>query len=742
MIRTGVIGLAVVIVVLGLAGTSSAETPLGTGWTLDGNVEAGVRFFIDEPSDRDRAKLFEYRDFNNGLFLNDLGLRLHTSDEKYSFELGGRQWGLDDQSFRLGAERLGLLRFEFQWDQIPHVLSTTGRTLATQPADNTYVLTLPRPPLPAHNSGRELDEIGFRTDNANLKFTLTPTPDLDLKVEYTRTWKHGDKPFGVAMSSPGGNFYEALEPVSSVTHDVRLRATWARETYQLQFDYVFSLYNNEFLGLRTDNPCFANPTCGNDGAAAAQATSQSSLPPDNMAHTFTLSGGVNLPWWRTRIYGSAGYSIRLQDDTFLPHTINPALASSPTLVLPQQSLDGHVDTYLINLGAVTRPLAPLTITGKFRFYKLDDNSDTMLFQQLVQNDRSFLEGRRTSRFGYTKYDAGVDGRWRFNQVAGVTVGAGWERWDRPEDHREAPITDEYFAKLALDVTPYDWVSGRLTYKPSFRRINEYNTGAHEHHTVLEEDPASVAQSLLLRKFDEADRNRQRVDLVVNFTPFGRISPLLETLAVSPTFSWIWDDYLNSPLGLQKAETYAIGIDLSWAPTERVSMYAGYMYENIDQDQRSRSRPVTGTTVFDFPDFDWASKNVDTVHTLWTGVRAALIPKVLDFGLWVAYSFAEGSVETTNPLTPTSGTPAQRTTATAQQWPAFETELAQIGTGLRYHFWKSWTAGLSYSFEWFRNRDWRTDDLNPFMPGTTSIFLGNRTEDYTAHIIAATLGYRF
>ena len=46
--------------------------------------------------------------------------------------------------------------------------------------------------------------------------------------------------------------------------------------------------------------------------------------------------------------------------------------------------------------------------------------------------------------------------------------------------------------------------------------------------------------------------------------------------------------------------------------------------------RSRSRPVTGTTTFDFVDFDWISDLDDTVHTADAGVRAALIPRVLDF----------------------------------------------------------------------------------------------------------------
>ena len=60
-----------------------------------------------------------------------------------------------------------------------------------------------------------------------------------------------------------------------------------------------------------------------------------------------------------------------------------------------------------------------------------------------------------------------------------------------------------------------------------------------------------------------------------------------------------------------------------------------MYEKIDQQQRSRSREVSGTKTLDFADFDWVSDNVDTIHTLYVGRRATLIPNVLEWILDIA-----------------------------------------------------------------------------------------------------------
>ena len=46
------------------------------------------------------------------------------------------------------------------------------------------------------------------------------------------------------------------------------------------------------------------------------------------------------------------------------------------------------------------------------------------------------------------------------------------------------------------------------------------------------------------------------------------------------------------------------------------------------------------------------------------------------------------------------------------------------------------------FESWQTHDFRTDELSPFIPSVSSVFPGNDLRNYTSHIIAATLGYRF
>jgi MtrB/PioB family decaheme-associated outer membrane protein len=740
----------VVLTLLGVAAPAAAQTEIG-GLGVEGYAEAGWRFFYNEPPKSRRAKWEEYNDYPGSAFLGDLHLRLFKPDESYSFELEGTKWGQEDQFFAATAERLGLWQFGFSWDQTRHLLSTDSQLLATQPQPGVFVLPDPRPSLPTYNSAPTIDEIKVRWDTARIFFTYTPTPDIDLKAEYTRTAKSGDRPFGMAFGSPGGNFYEVLQPIDQTIHDFRLRGTWATEKFQLQFGYALSVFQNALDRVKADNPCFGltasieNGGCGNDANGAPQA-GQSSLPPNNMANSFTLSGGVDLPM-RTRLNGNVAYSFVLQNQDFLPQTINQAFAGNPGLVLPQSGLNGFVQTWLVNLTAVSRPLAQLTLTGKYRFFDLSDDSDTITFPATVLDDRTLAEARTAARLSFQRQNGSLEGRWQFKVPLALTLGGGWERWSR-SDAREVPTSDEGFAKVALDSAPFDWLQARLTYRPAVRRISEYDTRNLSNATTIEEPGGQTqGQSVLLRKFDENNRNVQEVDAWVQLTP-------IETLSITPTANYKWIQYpLDNPvdpaggrsnfLGVQNQTSWNLGLDVNWTPFERISLYAGYMYESSYQKMESRSRPTSGDDALDFTSFDWISNITDTNNTIYAGFKMGLIPGVLDWNFNGSYAYALGTVLTRNPTAPTESSASNNFTATAKRMPAFDDELIRLETWIAYHFLKMWTAKVGYVFESFQKHDWRTDNLNPFLPAAgTSVWLGTDLRNYTAHTILATLGVQF
>ena len=724
----------------------STETQIG-GFNIEGYAEAGVRFFLD-PTQKERAKFEEYRDINQGLYLQGLWLRFFTPDEKYSGVIGGRQWGLQDQEYHLSFERLGRWEVGFEWDQMRHIFSTNARTLLNETSRGVYALPNPRPPLIDYNNGRSIDEISVRWDTARTFLKLSLSENADLFAEYTRIRKEGERPFGMAFGSPGGSAFEILQPIEHTIHDFRLRGTWATEHWQLQAGYTMSIFVNDLAYVRADNPCNPAPA----PAAPCPAVGNSgqfgtvSLPPNNMAHTFSLQGGVNLPM-RTRISGNFTYGLRLQNDDFLPQTsTNSRPATTPSLALPQKNLNGNVQTILFNLTASSRPLpVPVTFTAKYRLYDLIDNSDVVKFSDFISNDQNAIaRGPRFSeRFSYMRQNADLDARWQVARPLAVTLGTGWERWDRSET-REVRVSDEFFAKAAVDVTPADWLMIRATYLPSFRRIGEYRTFAL---AAVNQDaaPGELGQSYLLRKYDESDRDRQRVDLMMQITP-------TETLTITPSASYRFDNHIASGLshdstargqsgamlGLQQAVSWSAGMDVNWTPVERLSLAAGYVHESNFQKQRSRNRTP------DDPDLDWISNSTDTVDTYHASMTARLIPGKLDLKLAGNYSYALGRVETWNPNAngSTVYNAVANTNQVARPWPAFEDSLLRLEASLRYHFGQVWTASLNYAYESFRKHDWRTDTINPFVPGNSAVYLGNDLKNYEAHIFGVTVGYTF
>jgi len=726
---------------------AAAELLLG-GWHLDGDVEAGFRLLPSPPSKSESAKFEEYRDLpGERPFLDHLGLHLLTPDQRLYFDFGGRYWGQKDQEYALGAGGVGLWEGRFEWNQIPHTFSTNARFLATEGPRGTFNLPTPRPSLNLHNAAPEPDEIASRWDQAKIFFKLTPTPDIDLIAEYTRTRKTGERPLGMAFGSPGGNFYEILEPLDQTVHDLRLRAVIARDSWQLQIGYAFSAFRNDLDSVISANPCSglsASPAgqppafgCAGDGGSGIPTQGRTALAPDNTAHTFSIAGGATLPWWRTRVTGNFTYSLRFQNEDFLPHTINAGIAS-PLLVLPKTSLDGIVGVTTFNANVSSRPLPPLTVSLKYRLFDFNDMTDEFAIPGTVVDDRTLTpESTHVHRFPYMRQNVDGDARWRFGPMLAASLGGGWERWDR-SDKREVQRSDEYFVKAALDLTPWDWLLARLTYRPSFRRIGDYDPFAHLAHTVIEDnfaDAAAQSQSPLLRKLDESDRDRQQVDLMVQVMPH-------ETVTISFTGSYRTDDYYNSALGLQYGESWSSGVDVTGTPSERLAITGGYNYESVLQRMRSRSRPVDGGTTLDFPDFDWISVSADKIHSLNFGLRAAIIPGVLEVLAGARYEYALGELHTRNPDAVTSGSLSQQQTAQGKRMPATVDSMLRLDAGLRYHFWKNWYTTLAYAFEVFDKNDWRTDQLNPFVPGVSSLWLGNDIKGYTAHIVALTLGYRF
>jgi MtrB/PioB family decaheme-associated outer membrane protein len=711
---------------------------------LSGEGEAGGRGFPDRSSESDRAKFGEYRDIPSGGFLEDLRLQLESKDETYSLELGAREPGEKDQNFFLRSSKAGRYYFLFEWDQLPHVFSNNGRSLfsgtgggnlrvsdtvqsdleaASVAPDTAAIRTI------INENVRDID-LQMRQDVARTGFRYTPLPEWDFRLGYSLTQKKGSRPFGAntrTNNTSPFNTVEIPEPIDYQTHDITAGAEYASDWGSIGLNYTGSIFGNDNASVTWDNPFRTT-----DSATLGPARGRHALSPDNVAHSVALNGALNLPW-ASRLMGTVSYGWMRQDESFLPMTTNLLLTPSP---LPASSLDGRIDTLLANFALNTRLLRDVSMTARYRFYLVNNKTSELTFLDYVTADGGVTGAgatapdRRALALEYNRHNAGLDLGWRPLRMLSLKAGYGWERYDR--DRRDADVTNEHSGKFSADLTPIDWLLLRASYLFAARRYDKYD---HEHFvgdpTFADNPPSGLHMHENLRKFDMANRDRNKVDLLAQLMP-------LDSLTFTTSFGFGNDDFKNVGFGITGDDNWNVGADVVYVPVPDVALYANYMHENFKSKMRSRQR---GGSQGDSADYDWGSKWRDIVDTVGAGVDLALIPKKLDLRLGYGFSTATGEVKTRA----LGANPAP--SITAVNFPDTKSRLHELTTRLSLHLTKSVTAKLTYIYERWTDKDFTQDPMQPYMQGvdggaSRSVFLGATRPNYGVHIIGLSFRFRF
>jgi MtrB/PioB family decaheme-associated outer membrane protein len=711
--------------------------------SVKGEIEIGGSQLYGE---RGSSKFEEYREIPRGLFLDLLKLDVENKEQSRFYQFRAKDAVEEDQNYLLRLGGYGKYEVNLEWDQLPHVFSNTGRSLFGGDPGNLTISSLIRTTLQTAAAPAAPDTATIRTtvnenvrgidlrlrrDTGRVGFRYTPTPGWDIRLGYSNEGREGSRPFGANIrtnTTSAFNTVEIPEPIDYRTHDVGASAEYATDRWSVRLGYTGSIFTNDLSSFTWDNPFRTT-----DSATLGAARGRHSLPPDNMAHNVSLSGAVNLPF-ASRFMGTISYGLMRQDESFLPHTINSLLAPS---ALPAGSLDGKIDTLLMDYVLNTRPHRDVSLTARYRYYRLDNDTPELTFLDYVQADRSVVGAgatvpdRRSLALEYTKHNAGLDVGWRPLSQISLKAGYGWERYDRK--NRDANITDEHSGKAAVDLTPTDWLVLRASYLHARRRFDEYD---HEkfvgEHTFPAGEPAgTLPQHSSLRKFDMADRDRNRVELLGQLTP-------LETLTFTATFGLGKDDFKDVGFGITDDENWSAAADIVYVPIPGLALFANYTREEFKSKLRSRQR---GGTAGDTSANDWASDMKDIVDTVGAGLDLALIPKRLDLKLGYSYSTATGKVRA-RPL----GTPTV-VGFTAVDYPDTKSRLHQLEAALRYHLAANFSAKLSYIYERYLERDFATDVMQPYMVdldsgASRSIFLGATQPNYEAHFVGLSFRFKF
>jgi MtrB/PioB family decaheme-associated outer membrane protein len=521
-----------------VAAPASSMSVADTWWVFHGEIEAGGRFFINDPqkngikSQNGQAlgKYYEYSDIKPGPF-GQFWLNGQTKDGLYNFNVWGDNVGYNDQRYEADGSKAGEHYFDVIWDQTPHVYSTNALTLYSgiggpalvlppglsnrlfDDAGCTRVGGQVQPggctsgnPNAAQRSAIQRDltnnlyttDIGIRRDTAAVAYRWTPTDAWDINLAYANMHRWGSQVEGVVFS-PGtsGVAAQVPKPVNDTTQtfgvngEYKGTSLWGK-SFTFKLGYAGSIYEDHLSSYTVQNPfCDATTPQSTAGVGQCARGGSASSPfalmtlwPNNSAHGINSTIGADLPW-KSRYMGTVSYTWMRQNDAFIPspytllfNGVNPgALVAAPGL--PASSLNGAINTFLSNNVVTTQITPELKSKLSYRYYDFANNTPELFF-----NNWTLTDVRPASNVTSTYAPVSSLSVSYNKQNAGAelvwspdrqwNLGTGYG-WERYNWTRaDANVTNENAGKVFADYKPWSWLLARASYSLSDRQYDNYD----------------------------------------------------------------------------------------------------------------------------------------------------------------------------------------------------------------------------------------------------------------------------
>jgi len=726
----------------------TATAPAAPGGVFGNYFDLGVGLVSFDPRS---SKFLEYRDVPEGL--SGPSFRFGTETASTTIRLSGTNLSQDDLQVRAYVDT-PLVRADILYDQIPHRFGFDARSIETRAARDAYGIedttqqlfqsrlesTNPRSAInfaflralvePALNTANVFD-VELRRDRGVLDLQILPEAAVDTRITYFQENRHGTR--GAGTSFGFGNVVETPEPVEYRTRELGLNAEYPIRNGLVRGMLRVNEFSDALTSYTFDNPFrltdSTDPSAYQAPGSASvngPAFGRLSLPPDNRAVNASAGILYKLPL-NSRITADVGFGRWTQDDTFVPYTTNTAIreafagpGGTPT-PLPASSLDGEINTTTFNLQFTSKPLRNTNVTARYRSYDLDNDTPRITIPGYARFDAAWQPTARITvpySWGSSRAEllASYDLR-----LGSIEAGVRQEKVDRT--FRETRETTDNIWHIAGDVRPASWLVARASYETGRRRFDEYDFERSEDASFVVH-PAAPGNLPELRRFDQANRNSDRMMVMLQVTP-------MDTLTLSMNAARNQDDFDgHSNYGLLEWETSAYSIEADYSPTERVSAFLFATMDEVRGFQRGRQSAGTISTN---PLDDWTAENTDEAQTLGGGVNFAIIPDRIRLDVSARYQSVDGSADL---FSPPGGAPD-----VAFSIPQVDdTRIVTLSAELDYTLLESWELAFGGWLERYRIRDAQTTGSQPYMPG--GFFLAENNGDYHGNVVYLRATYRF
>jgi len=679
------------------------------------------------------------------------------------WEIYGSNVALDSRSVHLEYGQQGRFSLFLDYSQIPHFAIDDAQTpyigagstnLTLPPACTGGAGTTP-PPTPCwdpsqntpYNSAANMQQLDEDLNPLKIKtertrygggFSVDLNEEWSLGGSFAREDKDGLETVAGIFGSNGGNPRSAIlpKPIDYTTQDVDLNLSYHGERLQALFYYRLSLFDDNKHSLTWDNAYKAQASWDASQDFDLGGQGRLALEPDNTAHNAALSLGYTVDP-TTRLAGSFAYARMLQDDNFLPYTINGSLAVP--FALPRNSLEGDV-TKLHGTLSLAKQITPdLDFDAQYTFDDRDNNTPTDVFC-VVHNDSvdqdadcPESEDARINRpYSQQQHKLEVDGTYRILSDTKVTLGYDFETIDR--DLTEVENTYQHTGSIKLMSAPFSFMSGWIEYAYSDRSGSEYVSNEPFLVSHTDEELATLVGAALfeqnpyLRKFYIADRASHVVKGALTFMP-------TEDVTVGLGGSFNSSDYYDTLIGLTDQDYASATVDASYMASEDVALSAFFTYDRMTSDQTGYERGGAAIAPGDplDPNRFWGVDSLDRGYTAGAEVELSLIKDVL--GVAVDYTFSRTVTE----YDFTFGSAVSGGAGVAPV-PDLTSTLHSIGVRGDYTLTEGLILSLGYRFETYDSDDFALDGVGQSVPNVLT--LGNQSPDYDAHLVGVSASFRF
>lgn len=408
--------------------------------------------------------------------------------------LKARNLGLDNRELELEWLRQGDIGVSVDYSRIPrdnpYIYNTNVQGIGTT------TLRVPTPSIvPGTGSNVEL---GTVRDRLTAKFYK----NLGTGLSFNASFRNEEKD-GMRAWSRGGAAEFAVEPIDSTTRQLEAILTYARDRLQLSGGYYGTSYDNGNAQVVTSLT-----------SLAAASTYNLSLPLSTKSHEVFLNGGYDFTS-TTRGTFKASYSTTTQDEA-IPSSTYPGLVwpagQAPSPLAPK-SLNGRLDTSLLEAGLTAKPMPKLSVVANLRYRDFNDKTPVQGVVFAGVTPTVF-----NTPFSYTNKTGKLEGTYRlpdsYSAVGGIeykgqnrtvpNVGTTWTPF------RSSLNEMNYRAELRKSMS--ETLNGSLAYVYGDRDGSAYKV------------PGVVAEPMQdrINPLNIANRKREKLRALVDWAPIDKL----------------------------------------------------------------------------------------------------------------------------------------------------------------------------------------------------------------------------